>query len=417
MKIIPILLLALVLGGCASFGRGVAEAVMERQKNQKDTRLCEVRGVPFTGIEPYLDNGHGKLKVLMVHGVGHHNPGYSAQLVDKLGHEMGLTVQSRHEKEIQLTDPRDPDKQLGVLRIYHLLDTSGRRELLFYELTWSPITDPDKRLLAYDNSGKYAYRRAELNDMLKRFSNDTGPDPMIYLGNKRNDILTAFKQSFCWMIASDWDELPRHQKAACHILTEKALNHLAQDRFAVISHSLGSRITIDAMQNIAGNIAATVPDTSIEARFIRTFRTKTLPLFMLSNQLPLLQLGRALPPVTGQRAAYCHPEGAHYRERTLTKTKLIAFSDPNDLLSYAIPEDFADKYLDSRLCIEVTNVIINVAEVVDLLGVGKLANPLKAHTGYDSDDRIIALIAKGIGTGHTAPLVRQRCTWTRLIDD
>ena len=46
-----------------------------------------------------------------------------------------------------------------------------------------------KALLAFDNSGEYSYRRAEVNDMLKKFSNDTGPDPIIYLGEKqRADI-------------------------------------------------------------------------------------------------------------------------------------------------------------------------------------------------------------------------------------
>ncbi len=413
-----ILLSLLVLGGCASFGKGIAEAVMDNQA-RNDTRLCEVRGAPFSGIEPYLSNGRGKMKVLMVHGVGHHIPGYSAQLMEKLAQEMGLTVQSRRDKEIHLTDPTDTGKDLGILQVHRLLNEDGDAEMLFYELTWSPITEPDKKVLSYDNSGKYSFRRAEINDMMKRFSNDTGPDPMIYLGNKREDILTSFRQSFCWMVSRDWEDLPRGRRAVCDLLMDETVERLANDRLAVISHSLGSRITIDAMQSIAGHIgtvAASKRARSIEFRFIEAFRAKKIPLFMLSNQLPLLQLGRELPEVTGQEAAYCTPGGAHYSERTLTKTELIAFSDPNDLLSYAIPENFASDYLDSRLCIEVTNVIINVADVMDIFGIGKVANPLTAHVGYDSDDRVIALIAKGIGNAHTAPLIEQRCTWTRLID-
>jgi len=418
MKLSMIVIFSILLGGCASFGKGIAEAVMDNQ-TKHDTRICEVRGTPFSGIEPYLSNNNGRMKLLMVHGVGRHMPGYSTQFREKLGHQMGLTVQARKPKEILLTDPEDTGKNLGTLEVHRLLDEANTRELLFYELTWSPITEEDKKVLSYDNSGKYSYRRAHVNDLMKQFSNDTSPDPMIYLGNKREDILTAFQQSFCWMIKAYWDDLPTGTKESCNLLTNEAVRNLENDKLAIVSHSLGSRITIDAMQNIAqkiGSIAASKQATSIESRFIEEFRSRKLPLFMLSNQLPLLQLGRTLPEVVGQKEAYCKPEGEHFGQRTLTKTELIAFSDPNDLLSYAIPEGFTSKYLDSRLCIEVTNVIINVAEVMDLFGIGKVANPLTAHIGYDSDDRVVALIARGIGTPHTSPLVKQRCTWTRLID-
>jgi hypothetical protein len=68
----------------------------------------------------------------------------------------------------------------------------------------------------------------------------------------------------------------------------------------------------------------------------------------------------------------------------------------DELLSYAIPQQFGQQRLDSRLCAEITNININVAHVIDLFGMGKFANPLTAHTGYDSDDRVVALIANGI---------------------
>jgi hypothetical protein len=330
-----------------------------------------------------------------------------------------LGVQSRRDKEILLTDPNDANKKLGTLRVNRLLNEAGDKELLFYELTWSAITEPDKQVLAYDNSGEYSFRRAEVNDLLKKFSNDTGPDPMIYLGDKRDDILVAFRQSFCWMIAADWDDLPSGDRQRCSPLTNTAVKHLSSDRLAVVSHSLGSRVTIDGLQSLAhtvGTKAAADDRSSIDSRFIAALQGKELPLYMLSNQLPLLQLGRTLPEVTGQYEDYCTPGGSHYHDRTLTKTSLIAFSDPNDLLSYAIPEGFASEYLDSRLCVEVTNININVADVMDLFGVGKAANPLTAHLGYDSDDRVVALIAKGIGNSRTAPLIKKRCEWTRLVD-
>ncbi|MCK5191339.1 MAG: hypothetical protein KAR12_14935, partial [Methylococcales bacterium] len=102
--------------------------------------------------------------------------------------------------------------------------------------------------------------------------------------------------------------------------------------------------------------------------------------------------------------------------RIVDKTSIIAFSDPNDLLSYAIPEGFVEKNLDSRLCIDITNITINVVDIIDLFGFGELASPIGAHTAYESDDRVVALIAKGVGNPKTSPLVQEKCKWTRLID-
>jgi hypothetical protein len=127
-------------------------------------------------------------------------------------------------------------------------------------------------------------------------------------------------------------------------------------------------------------------------------------------------LGRKLPDVSNQKAAYCQPGGEKYNQRMLARTPIIAFSDPNDLLSYAIPHGFAEKYLDSRLCIDVTNININVATIFDAFGLGKMANPINAHVGYDTDDRVVALIAKGIGNKNTSGIANDRCRWTETID-
>lgn len=416
-----ILTLAIAFGfmGCASLGKGVVEAFLEKQASE-DTRQCQIWGDSFSGIGPHLTNSKGKTKVLMVHGVGRHIPGYSTEFLEKLAQELNLTVMARQYKEIYLTDPFDTSKKLGTLRINQLMNDNESQELLFYELSWSEITDLEKAVLDYDNSGEYSFRRAEINDLLKKFSNDTGPDPMIYLGKSREDILVSFRQSFCWMVKENWDTLPNNERKSCDPLTNSTLKHLASDDYALISHSLGSRIVIDGMQSMAelfGSDSDRLKNlTDSPIRFADAFRKKHLPIYMLSNQLPLLQMGRELPEVTGQKKVYCSTEGKHYNSRVLSETSIIAFSDPNDLLSYAIPQGFAGKYLDSRLCVKVTNININVANVADLFGIGKLANPLTAHVGYDRDERVVALIAKGIGTPSVSPLVKERCKWTRLVD-
>jgi hypothetical protein len=402
---------SVLLSGCASFGKGITEAILEKQDSE-DTRVCEITGNQFTGLQPQLEAPGRKMKVLMVHGVGNHLPGYSTEFLEKLAKELDLPVTTRAYKNIKLVDPKDPEKNLGNLRIHRYLDQSQTQELLFYELTWSEITAKDKEVLAYDNSGEQSFRRAEVNDLLKKFSNDTGPDPIIYLGEKRDDILVAFAQSFCWMISGDWSSLPDDVHQVC---SSKNVTPFYNDSYAFVSHSLGSRITIDGLQRLA-SIYADQENTLYYSAISNVLKNKEVPIYMMSNQLPMLQLGRAIPKIVNQEDAYCKPDGQKFAERMLLKTNIIAFSDPNDLLSYALPHDFVKKYLDSRLCINVTNININVAKIYDAFGLGKLANPMDAHVGYDTDDRVVALIAKGIANERTAPIVKERCSWVRTID-
>ncbi|MCX7089588.1 MAG: hypothetical protein NTV00_16240 [Methylococcales bacterium] len=381
----PTLLLLLMaeLSGCASLGEGVAKAFLDKQTSV-DTRQCEVWGKSFDGVSAHLDNGKGKMKILMVHGVGDHLPGYSTHFLEKLAKELDLPVMSAQQKNIPLTSRLDGTKNLGNLRVNRLLSKDRRKELLFYELTWSVITAKQKEVLAYDNSGEYSFRRAEVNNLLKKFSNDTGPDPIIYLGESREDILVSFAQSFCWMTKTNWDGLPDGDASkACSFNDDSAAENIKVDQYAFVSHSLGSRIAIDGMQRIA-----TLLD-SRDVEFRQALKDKTIPMYMMSNQLPMLQLGRKLPDVNNQYAAYCHANGAKYNERMVAKTPIF--------------------------CIDVTNININVATIFDAFGLGKMANPLDAHIGYDTDDRVIALIAKGIGNAKTAKIVNERCQWIETI--
>ena len=412
-SLVIVSLVSIFISGCASFGKGITEAILEKQETQDD-RICEVWGDEFNGLEPYLDNKEGIMKVLMVHGVGDHKPGYSTEFFEKLAKELNLAVTSKVHKDIKLFTSENPDKSLGNLRINRYLNKQRTQELMFYELSWSEITADEKSVLAYDNSGEYSFRRAEVNDLMKRFSNDTGPDPIIYLGESRKHILTSFSQSFCWMTFGNWKDLPNGGKATC---ASPDIQSVINDQYAFVSHSLGSRITIDGMQKIASVLESRAKSGDFyQKQIIDAVKQKIMPIYMMSNQLPMLQLGRTLPEVSLQKESYCNAEGDKYSERMLRKTPIIAFSDPNDLLSYAIPPGFVEKYLDSRLCIDVTNVNINVAHVYDVFGLGKFANPMDAHIGYDTDDRVVALIAKGIGSEGSADIVKERCRWIETID-
>ena len=416
-----ILIAMLALAGCASFGRGVTQAVLEAaDEPTMDTRACEVEGQPFAGIEPYLraqdalppalpdETDRPEVKVLFVHGIGTHAPGHGTALRQNLATALGLDVRAPRPKRIVIAHPRFQGQDLGEINVSRLTDAEGRRNLLFYELTWSPITQPDKDLLAFDKEQDYVLRRAAFNQAMRAFVNDIAPDPLAYAGRKREPILTAVIQSVCWMGSRSWSELPELTEGqSCGPALPGAGSRLELDDWTIITHSLGSRATLDALQGMADLPLET--DPALKA-FAESFARREIQVFMLSNQLPLLEAGREGQQVVGQTAAYCGPNPSQ-PGRFFERTQIIAFSDPNDLMSYPVPDQFAERYIESRLCPSVTNITINVASVNSFLGLGDVANPLSAHSGYGPDARVGALLARGAGNANVAPLVAERCTW------
>src|SRR5687768_16295124 len=115
------LLTVVALSGCASMSKGVVLALLEKSESP-DTRKCEGWGKPFEGIESRLAKEQGKTKILMVHGVADHIPGYTTQFQAKLAKELGLNVRSASPKNIGVETPVFPGKQLGNLRVSRLVN-------------------------------------------------------------------------------------------------------------------------------------------------------------------------------------------------------------------------------------------------------------------------------------------------------
>ncbi len=228
-------------------------------------------------------------------------------------------------------------------------------------------------------------------------------------------ILASVRQSFCWMTYGDWDDYAPFTDAPCNLQGGERLQQLEEDDYAFVTHSLGSRIVIETLQIFGESAHTQESEEFIELRSI--ISNKEFPVYMLANQLPLLELGRKPATVRGQIAQYCSPSGELRDQRILGKLPIYAFSDPNDILSYPIPPDFADKYLDSRLCPKVTNIAINVAKLISLFGLGEFAGPGSAHGDYDHDERVIAMIAHGFGQENAADIVKERCTWLETVDE
>ena len=144
MRKLLILSLLFMVSGCASFGRGVAEAIINDKK--EDTRQCEIQGSPLPGIDDLFKNKQ-VVKVMMVHGVGNHTPGYATRIRENLALKLGLDVFSRRDKDITLIDPDDRKTVIGNLRVTRMQNEEASKDLIFYELTWSVNTSLLKHIL------------------------------------------------------------------------------------------------------------------------------------------------------------------------------------------------------------------------------------------------------------------------------
>lgn len=411
--------------GCASISEGFARALAAPEP----VRRCDIAGPAFDGLEGQVQTPQGtsastkaeRLKIILVHGIGTHEPGWSLELQRNLSAALGINVVREHVKEFDLTSDFYPGEHLGHLAARLYTNEAGTRGAVMYELTWSGITAKEKQAIAYDTSTQYQSVRADVNAAMKSFLNDRISDPMMYRGETRARILEAATRATCWAMLSGWEGLPDHPEGSCRLMDVKNFQEFREGRLVFVTHSLGSRIVTDMLQQAAANIEesyreAQGTDEGAEAkRVVDALRQMQITVYMLANQLPLLQLGQPAPEVVNQIHGYCVPGSAHYNERTISKLFIVAFSDPNDVLSYAIPSGYAAEHMDSRLCPTIANVLVNVTDVVDLIGIGKLANPMKAHVNYEADPRVIGLIAEGIGSGHTSGVVAKECHWTRVI--
>lgn len=415
MKNFLVIIIVVMLSGCSSFGRGIAEAFLDKNKKE-DTRRCEIKGDSFRGINYYLTKGN-TVKVLMIHGVGTHQPGYSTRIRENLAKALELNVFSKHAKDITLLNPTDGKTEIGNLRAIRMQNSEKTKDMIFYELTWSQITTPYKEILDYDVSGEYIHKRAAFNNSMKKFLDDTVPDPMIYLIDGDSLILNATKQSTCWMLSKNWEELKNYQKSVCTISSYSQIENINKENIIYITHSLGSRILMDSLIDIVNSVAELdVENQNNDTKLIiDKLQEKQWDVFMMANQLPLLQIGRSKPGIANQVSNYCSKKGKNYNNRVFKKTNIVAFSDPNDLLSYDVPQSFTDQYMDSRMCPVVSNVSLNVAEEISAFGIG-VVNPVAAHTLYDNDERVVNMIANGAENYKEDNGLNKKCTFIKLED-
>lgn len=343
-------------------------------------------GHDFPGLVGLVEKSGGRpVDVLLVHGMCTHDQVWANNAIDGLV----KAVDSNFKADSSSRQAIQPAAAPAITIVPRTVTLAGGT-VNFSALVWSPLTAGLKSQLAYDSTGNPSDcsvpgeckpKRASLNGRLKDvLLNDCLSDAVIYQGESRQAIRSAMVAAITKVVGDS------EAKARAAGVTPGPL--------MLVTESLGSKVTFDALAEMVEGSASPQSKSAGDSAVAR------LGLVMMgANQLPILGLADQSVDVAGARisAAGSAPQDALTRLLRLTdrpkltqgsfsRLSLVAFTDPNDLLSYRLQ---ASRYASPK--VDVTDVLVSN----DSTYFGFLERPDTAHTGYRSNAAVASLIACG----------------------
>jgi hypothetical protein len=313
----------------------------------------------------------GTLRILFIHGMGRYQPGYSEPLMQGIAARLNLS-NTGLSRRITI---RKESHDYGEINIANYSSPEGKK-VRAYELTWSATTDALKTK-QFGSDATYASDRVLVNRELKaKLIDDALADPVLYIGRYRNHMQFPIMRAI---------------EAILH-------DYEPQDELAIITQSLGSYMCYDTLLKMSRG-ESIMGERDYSAAVVQDLIGHTNYVYMLANQLPLLELSEVSNPLPLRpQSATSLKALAEIRRQNKPKARrqqppapfslhLVAFSDPNDLLSYPL-----DRTSISGNMIEYSNVVVSV-ERSAILGV--FAWPMTAHTGHDKSKAVMDLLAFG----------------------
>lgn len=247
----------------------------------------------------------------------------------------------------------------------------GKVVLRLYELTWDPTTRWAKDFYVQAADDNFNQSRVAINEAMKRrIINESISDAVLYLGEYQPMMQYPVLMSLCKVITDAVGvESDSDKYFTCDL--QKVIN--AFDRnpdffdsndIVMMTHSLGTRMLFDTLglighedenflkrlkENLGKNgITIDVPDGSDDMDVAQQVRDiigiATSKIFTLANQVPLLELGTVKTPGTFDVDLDLGEGFQEFIEGRINKSRsywkevdplqIVAFTDPNDLLSY-----------------------------------------------------------------------------------
>ena len=276
---------------------------------------------------------------------------------------------------------------------------SDQTALTVSYLLWTPLTEGVKcRLETEDDS---APPKQALADFAKDFIDDKLADAVLYSGTYRQKVIRPSLQgALCKVTGGTW-------------IGGKCVQHAAgyRDPTVIITHSLGGYMIMDAIQNemrceVSGDRA--VPITPAEKVL-----ENTPVIYMMANQLALLDLStlrrdpnapRVARDIAGEKItndfakcwAAARARSAAREGRTAAVSQVVAFSDPNDILSWRLEPRNLQFPHDDWGEVAVTNVFMSNNEFSIP---GLISDPVNAHIGYFVNPTVMDMLICGMKDG------------------
>lgn len=338
----------------------------------------------FPGLVALLEPAR-TLDVVMVHGMCTHDAAWAKVAIDELSSAIGSSIDSSRERVLEVQAP-------GPVRIYTRDVHVGRGVIRFSALVWSPLTAPLKKQLAYDLTGKPTDcstegtckpRRAALNGALKdSLLNDCLADALAYQGRSR-DTMRGHMVEAITAVMSDSSAL-------------SGAAGTTPGPLVLITESLGSKLTFDAIEEMAFGPARSesvrrAGSEAIGRLSIVFMGANQLPILGLADQVHQIERGEAVPAAyaeeTLQRILRARANSAELEATPAeVKVRLVAYTDPNDLLSYRL-----DPSRYNAPGVAVSDVLVSNAPTY----FGIFARPDHAHIRYHQNKSVVRLISCG----------------------
>jgi|GEM_PF-6829189 len=373
-------------------------------------------------------------RVFMIHGMKHQSREYAWPMIKAIAEQMNLSCNGTTPCLPSLPTPIEIDlpNSHGKARLdkYELTSTrSNQRNMEIFALTWSEMTQPIKKsALAEPNIGDRVLFNAFLKDdiMIDGFG-----DAVLYVGTYGRIMGEAVKHALCYVVGGTPQHIPNQGTPACNSIPPARVVALRSDEpqepVAFISFSLGSMMLYRALEDLTarsserGSSADKATDPGTIGAFTR-LTASTDQVYMMANQISLLQLA-ALELAIEKSAEGVSPGGGKATSAAVStpplinpmkmvrnalrgsgsgvtpkavldaagprKLEIVAFSDPNDMLSFEFDTKKAEE--DTRA--------LNVYTEIASPWLGLVANPLTAHTGHSEDDTVMKFLACGGESG------------------
>lgn len=330
---------------------------------------------PFPGVAGVIaQNGAHPVDVVLIHGMCTHTAAWASGAIGTIS---GM-IDSHYGGKPAAAQASTPNR----IQVIDQTEQVGGGTVRFHALVWSPLTAGLKQQLAYDNTGtptdcsaageckpRRAYFNGKLKDVLL---NDCLSDAVIYEGESRAVIQQAVVDTLAQVL-------------------EQSEANGAAGPLVVVAESLGSKMLFDALS------AMLQPEAPPRLRELGQHAARRLALvFMAANQLPILglaeqqvaapQVERAKPMDALQRFLALRRAEAAPRSQSLAKLAVVAFTDPNDVLTYRLlPTRYAGPD------VAVADVLVSNA----VTWFGLLEDPFAAHLDYLQNKDVGGIIACG----------------------